>query len=596
MQHQPEWGVRCSEDGGATAALWAPAATTVVLATVGGMRVPLSRAKNGWHFCRAAHLPTGTYYRFIVDGVAVPDPASRWQPDGADGWSAVPDATAFRWTDASWRGRPWHETVLYEVHIGTFSDEGTFRAAIRRLDHLVRLGVTVVELMPVSTFPGRHGWGYDGVLPFAPHHAYGEPDDLKAFVDECHSRGLSVMLDVVCNHFGPVSNGISAYAPGFFTAEHHVPWGDAIDFSQPAVRSFFVENAVSWVTEFHMDGLRIDAVQAIFDDSAEHILDELSRRVRAAAAGRAVHLVLENDNNDERWLGSGRAYEAQWNDDFHHVMRVLLAGRRDGYYIDYADRPLQRLCMALTQGFSYQGEESHHRPGLRRGTPSAHLSPLCFVNFLQNHDQVGNTPFGQRLGALAPLRAVRLGAALLILAPSPPMLFMGEEWGSARPFDYFCDYGQPLADAIRKGRRDEFSHLPEFADPASIARLADPNAPVTRTNSVLDWDALEEEAHASLLALYTDLLAVRRAHVTPLLPSIAGNAGSFTVLGMRLDGSGGLEARWRLDDGRTLVLAANLSDNPIPWEPGPDETLFRLRPDLPEEQLQPWDLVLTVRS
>ena len=586
------WGVRPRSDGAADASLWAPAARSVALEIRGGATTPLSATGQGWFAGQVTAPVSGTRYRFVVDGTPWPDPAARAQPDGTDGWSEIVDPGAFRWTDGAWCGRPWHETVVYELHLGTFSRAGTFLGAIEHLDHLARLGVTVVELMPVNAFPGARGWGYDGVLPYAPHPAYGTPNELKALVDACHARGLSIVLDVVYNHFGPVSNGLDSYAPGFFTEAHHTPWGPAIDFAAPPVREFFLRNAVMWIEEFHFDGLRVDAVQAVFDDGSVHILDELSRRVHAAAGGRTIHLTLENDNNDNRWLGPGGPYEAQWNDDFHHVMRVLLAGRRDGYYRDYADKPLRRLGTAITEGFSYQGEESRHRPGLVRGTPSAQLPPSAFVNFLQNHDQIGNTPFGQRLSAVAPLGAVRLGAALTILAPSPPMLFMGEEWGSARPFDYFCDYPDPLASAVRKGRRDEFSHLPEFADPASVDRLADPNATATRDNSVLDWDALDQPAHAALLALHTELLALRRDQVAPLLPEIDGHSAAFTVLNELPDGTGALDARWRTRDGHTLVLAANLSGTPAPWTDRPGKVLFRLLPGDPGDVLPAWDLVL----
>ncbi len=600
----PVWGPQV-RNGKASLGLWAPAVEKVVVVGPDGGRTELRAGSDGWHTGGPDDLAPGSRYRFAVGDAFVADPASRCQPSGADGWSEVVDPNAYPWSDARWHGRPWHETVLYELNVGTFSHAGTFLGAIEHLDHLAALGVTMIELMPVATFPGLRNWGYDGVLPFAPHCAYGHPDDLKRLVDECHARGISVVLDVVYNHFGPASNDIPAYAPGFFTDTHKTPWGEAINFDGPdagAVREFFVQNAVYWIVEFHMDGLRMDAVQAVFDNSAEHILAEIARRVRQAAPGRIIHLTLENDNNDTRWLartptGEAQHYEAQWNDDFHHVMRVLVTGRRDGYYVDYADAPLRRLGRALAEGFSYQGEESTHRPGLFRGTPSAHLAPTAFVNFLQNHDQVGNTPFGLRLTALAPDAAVRCGTAVMLLAPAIPMLFMGQEWGSARPFDYFCDYPPPLADMVRNGRREEFSHLPEFADPAALKRLTDPNAPATRDGSCLDWDSVGEPRHAAWLAFHRHLLDVRRETVVPLLPSLGGNAGTFEVIGEAgPDGGGAIEARWRLRDGRSLVMAANFSGHPVPWHVPAGRPLFRLCDDAPAGQLAAWDVQLMLEA
>ena len=589
----PSWGVQPD-----LVSLWAPAVEHVEILVQGSAPVAMQASAEGWHTAHTS-LPPASIYRFSCNGTAVPDPASRCQPEGADGWSEVTNPEAYRWSDQTWTGRPWRETVLYELHLGTFSREGTFLGAIGHLDHLAALGVTMIELMPVSTFPGSRNWGYDGVLPYAPHHGYGRPDDLKRLVDECHQRGISVVLDVVYNHFGPASNDIPDYAPGFFTDRHHTPWGGAIDFdgahAQP-VREFFIQNAIYWIEQFHMDGLRLDAVQAVFDDSPEHILDELARRVRAATPGRIVHLTLENDNNDARWLSQGTKYEAQWNDDFHHVMRVLVAQRRDGYYVDYTDAPLRRLGLALTEGFSYQGEESTHRPGLHRGTPSAYLPPTAFINFLQNHDQVGNTPFGKRLTALAPEAAVRLGTAILLLAPGIPMLFMGQEWGSARPFDYFCDYPPALADMVRNGRREEFSHLPEFADPDTLKLLADPNAASTRDGSVLDWEALDAPEHAAWLALHRELLDVRREAVIPLLERMAGSAGSFRILETSdAQGAGALEAAWNLTDGRRLLMTANLSGGAVAWQEPAGERLFSLTGTTTASELPAWGLVLTLQ-
>lgn len=590
-----EWGAKWLGDN-TSFSLWAPSATEVVVLGVDGPGHKLDRQGEGWHAATVPGFPPGARYRFLVNGAAVADPASRSQPDGPEGFSEVTDPAAYRWSDSAWHGRPWTETVLYELHVGTFSREGTFAGVIPHLEHLTALGVTMIELMPVGSFPGGWGWGYDGVLPFAPNAAYGSPDDLRRLVEACHGHGISVMLDVVYNHFGPHANMLPSYLPEFFTGKHKTPWGEAIAFDGPgarAVREFYVQNALYWIHDFHMDGLRLDAVQAVHDDSPEHILAEIARRVRAADPGRPVRLVLENDNNEAHWLDAAR-YEAQWNDDFHHALRVLTTGRRDGYYSDYADDPLRRLGRALTEGFSYQGEESHHRPGLIRGTPSAHLPPTAFVNFIQNHDQVGNTPFGRRITELAPEPQVRLATAVTLLSPGIPMLFMGQEWGSARPFDFFCDFPQPLAGLVRDGRRGEFSHLPEFQDVDMLAMLADPTAATTRDGSVLDWESIEHEPHARWLALHRHLLEVRRRVLLPLLPEIGGSAGSLRTIPAEGggDGQGVIEARWALQDGGSLVMAANFCDASADWALDGSSQLFRLVEDTPPGTLGPWDLVL----
>ncbi len=597
------WGAVWSEDA-TSFAIWAPSAAAVELVRVHSHPTPLAKAGDGWHRATVPGLRPGDRYRFRIDGSLVPDPASRRQPDGVDGASALVDPRAFAWTDAAWHGRPWTETVLYELHVGTFTPEGTFLGAIARLDHLANLGVTMIELMPVESFPGSRNWGYDGVLPFAPSETYGTPDDLRRLVDQAHRRGISVVVDVVYNHFGPTSNYLETYAPEFFTDRHETPWGGSIDFDGPqsnAVRAYFVENALEWLTDFHCDGLRLDAVQAIFDAGATHILEEIARKARAAAPDRPIHLMLENDKNEARWLerqGDTAPYDGQWNDDFHHVMRVLLAGQTDGYYEDYAEEPLRRLGRTLAEGFSYQGEESRNRPGLKRGTPSGHLPPSAFVAFLQNHDQVGNSAYGRRLTALAPEEAVRLGTAILLLAPSIPMLFMGQEWGSSRPFDFFCDYPPPLCDRVREGRREEFRKFREFADEAALDTLADPNAASTRDGSVNDWREIEMPAHAAWLAFHEKLIAVRKASIVPLLPAIDGHAGSFEVLPGHTDAQGiergVVVARWRLSDGRTLVLAANVSDRPADWTAGPSQPIFRMVEG--DAGLAPWDVAVALAA
>jgi maltooligosyltrehalose trehalohydrolase len=376
------------------------------------------------------------------------------------GASEVIDPGAFAWEDGDWNGRPWAEAVLYELHVGTFSPEGTFAGAQRRLDYLAELGVTAIELMPVGDFPGRCNWGYDGVLPFAPDASYGRPEDLKRLIQAAHRRGLMVLLDVVYNHVGPEGNYLHVYArDAFFTERHHTPWGAAVNFDGPGselVRRFFVDNALYWLEEYHLDGLRLDAVHAILDDSPLHVLEEIAQAVREGPGReRALHLVLENDANQSRFLtrtaaGSPRWYDAQGNDDIHHALHAILTGERHGYYGDNADVPHRHLGRCLAEGFAHQGEASAYRGGEARGERSAHLPPGAFVGFLQNHDQVGNRAFGERLPVLAPPDALTLATAILLLAPSPPLLFMGEEHAAAVPFLYFCDFGPDLAAAVTR--------------------------------------------------------------------------------------------------------------------------------------------------
>ena len=595
-----QWGATWSPEA-ARFTLWTPSAQRVEVLTSDGGCHDCIRS-NGWHEAEVAGLASGSTYRFRVDGLVVPDPASRLQPRVVFGDSVLVDQGSYAWQDGAWTGRPWHETVLYELHIGTFSAEGTYLGAIAHLDHLASLGVTMVELMPVSAFPGARNWGYDGVQPFAPCERYGSPDALKQLVDACHGRGLSVMLDVVYNHFGPEGNWLPNYAPEFFNERHHTPWGGAVNYDGPharAVRDYVIQNAAYWVDTFHFDGLRLDAVQEIYDDGPVHILEELSGHLRSVVRDRPIHLVLENDHNVARWLEPGaRHYDAQWNDDFHHTMRVLVSGQTDGYYEDFAERPIEHLGRALTQGFSYQGQESKHRPGMMRGTPSAHLPPTAFVTFLQNHDQVGNSVFGHRLTDLAPAAAVRLGTAVLLLSPGIPMLFMGQEWGAAQPFNFFCDFEPPLADMVREGRRNEFRHFDAFNDPDALAQLADPNAPATMDASRLQWNCLLVPNHAEWLAFHRELLQVRRDALVPLLPLIEAGAARYRVLSDKgADGrpGGALEASWPLSDGRALTLAANFSDEGVPWQAADRAVLFRLD-EAAQDVIQPWSMALVMQD
>jgi malto-oligosyltrehalose trehalohydrolase len=549
--------------------LWAPAAASVALRLDGGGRdLPMAQDGDGWFAVTTDLAKPGSRYRYVIDDFPVPDPASRYQPDDVHGPSEVIDPAAHDWQDAAWRGRPWEEIILYELHVGSFSESGDFAGIERHLDHLVSLGVTAIELMPLADFPGTRNWGYDGVLPFAPDARYGRPEALKRLVEACHARGLAVFLDVVYNHFGPEGNYLGRVAPGFFTERHHTPWGAAIDFARAPVRNFFVENALYWLHEFNIDGLRFDAVHAILDDSDRHILLELAERIHAASRhDRPRHLILENDNNEawplRREDGQLRSYAAQWNDDLHHALHVLASGETGGYYEDYADAPVARLGRALAEGFAYQGEVSVHRDGARRGERSADLPPTAFVSFIQNHDQVGNNAFGRRLAKVSPPELLKLVSAIYLLAPQIPMLFMGEEWGADQPFPFFCDFEPDLADKVREGRRQEFARFPEFRDAAARARIPDPSAPETFAHAVLDWHAIAQPSHAEWLQFYRDILALRRQTIIPRLRGMGGESGTYRLIGDR-----GLAVTWQLGDGARLVLNANFGDAPIgPREP-----------------------------
>jgi maltooligosyltrehalose trehalohydrolase len=548
------------EEGAIRFRLWAPGEERVGLAIDGRDEpVPMTPAADGFFETFVKDLRAGARYRFqLSGGERVPDPASRFQPDDVNGPSEAIDPGAYRWRE-SWTGRQWDDIVLYELHVGAFSPEGTFAGAASKLDHLARLGVTAVEIMPVSDFSGRRNWGYDGAFPYAPDASYGRPEDFKAFVEAAHAHGIAVLLDVVYNHFGPEGNFLPLYAPDFFTSRRRTGWGDAIQFDGPSsrpVRDFFIENAEYWIEEFHLDGLRLDAVHAIKDDSRPDVLDELGQRLRSRFQ-RPVHLVLENESNDPRRLardgGKAGRYTAQWNDDIHHVLHVAATHEKSGYYAAYGRTEL--LGRALAEGFAYQGEMMAYR-NAPRGGPSAGLPPTAFVSFIQNHDQIGNRAFGERLNSLAPPEAIRALASVYLLAPQIPMLFMGEEWGAVQPFLFFCDFGGKLADAVRKGRREEFSRFPEFADPERVAEIPDPSAEATFLASKLDWSRID----TGHLAFYRELLETRREYVRPLLPSIQ-HAGEALVLGGQA-----VRVSWRAGDLR-LVLDANLSARPVPSPP-----------------------------
>lgn len=493
--------------------VWAPRAERVELVVGSDERLPMTRGEFGVHHVVTDALRHGSDYAFAQDGgEPLPDPRSRWQPRGVHGPSRVVDHRRFAWTDAGWRAGPLAGAVIYELHVGTFSPAGTFDGALERIDALVELGVTHVELMPVAAFSGVRGWGYDGVFPFAVHEPYGGPDGLKRFVDGCHARGLAVLLDVVYNHVGPEGNVLERYGP-YFTDHYSTPWGKAVNLDGPEsdeVRRFVLDNAAGWLSDYHLDGLRIDAVHAIIDTSATHILEEMAQRVEtlAVALDRPLVLVAESDLNDPRLVRSretgGYGLDAQWSDDFHHALHAWLTGERQGYYEDFGR--LDDLARALRTPFLYDGRYSGFRRRRHGRTPST-IQPSRYLGYAQNHDQIGNRATGDRLVHLVGMELAEVAMALVLTAPWVPMLFQGEEWGASSPFQYFTDHQDPsLADAVRQGRREEFSAF--GWDPAEIP---DPQAPETCERSRLNWDERERSPHAELLAWTRDLVALRRS-------------------------------------------------------------------------------------
>jgi maltooligosyltrehalose trehalohydrolase len=571
--------------GGVGFRLWAPGARAVKLM----LDKPLDMEKRGgWFALHVAEAGPGTRYTFNIDGeIDIPDPASHCQPRDVHGPSEVIDHASFQWQTKDWQGLPWERAAFLESHVGTFTKAGTFRAMSEHLDHLAQTGITALELMPVADFPGRWNWGYDGVLLFAPDSAYGRPDDLKALVDAAHSRGIMVFLDVVYNHFGPEGNYLHRIAPAFFSDEHHTPWGVAIDYRVPEVRAFAIENALHWLRDYRFDGLRLDAVHPIVEPGKPNILTELAAAVNelAATSGRHIHLVLENDDNAAHFLQltpkpANGFYRAQWNDDYHHAWHVLLTAESAGYYRDYQDAG-SHIARTLAQGFAYQGEHSAFR-GRARGEPSAQLPRADFVNFVQNHDQIGNRPMGERLSVLAKPQALEAALAVLFLQPGPPLMFMGDEWGATEPFPFFCDFKGELAQAVRQGRRREFAeayavHGDEIPDPLSQA---------TRDSAVLDWSARTEPAHAKRLALTRALLAARHCFVAPLIPAM-------TTPGDVQFETGLLAARWAAGN-KALMLLANLADAAQAKPAGAwGQPIWG---DAPPDVLPPWSVYAALQS
>ncbi|WP_375458068.1 malto-oligosyltrehalose trehalohydrolase [uncultured Enterovirga sp.] len=568
MQHRHviPFGAEIVEPG-VRFALWAPSAENVSL-VLDGADHPMPKAEGGWRRTTVAEARAGSLYSYRIGDQLVPDPASRYQPQDVKGPSAVVDPGAYRWSDEAWRGRPWEEAVIYEVHVGTATPEGTFAALADKLPDLVALGITAVELMPLNEFQGRRNWGYDGVLPYAPDSSYGSPDDLKALVDRAHGLGLMMFLDVVYNHFGPVGNYLHSYAASFFTERHSTPWGAGLNVDGDdggPVRDFFVENAVYWVREFRFDGLRFDAVHAILDDGDRHIIAELAERTREAAPNRQIHLILENEHNEPGWLarderGRPLLHTAQWNDDIHHCWHTLITGESEAYYADFADDPVGRLRRCLSEGFAYQGDVSKHG-GKPRGASSGHLPPSAFVAFLQNHDQIGNRAMGDRL--TGPAEHMSLARAGLLLTPQIPMLFMGEEWAASTAFQFFVDFSDDpdLSNAVRDGRRREFRHFAAFSDPVNAEKIPDPTLEETFRRSTLDYAERARQPHSGVLEEFRTLLRIRRDTIVPLTSSPYLGASS------RIPQDGVVDVVWRYVSG-ILRFVGNFGQTDLTLDSG----------------------------
>jgi malto-oligosyltrehalose trehalohydrolase len=527
--------------------IWAPAQRALSVAIEGRPSLAMARDGAGW-FAVEANCGAGTRYRYVLaDGTQVPDPAARAQSGDIHGPSIVIDPRSYQWRNRNWRGRPWREAVIYELHVGLL---GGFTGVAQELSRLAKLGITAIELMPIAEFPGSRNWGYDGVLPFAPECSYGSPDKLKSLVDAAHDHQLMIFLDVVYNHFGPDGNYLHLYAPEMFRADLSTPWGPAIDFRRNDVRRFFIENVLYWLLEYCFDGLRFDAVNQIPE---QDWLDEMAAEVRRVVGPeRHIHLVLENDNNTAKYVTGG--FDAQWNDDGHHVLHLLLTGERDGYYQDYSDNPAARLARCLKDGFIYQGEPSAYRGGKARGTLSAELPPTAFVLFLQNHDQIGNRAFGERLTVLVDPKALEAAIALQLLCPQIPLIFMGEEQASRAPFLFFTDHNPDLAKAVREGRRCEFASFSPRQDPEYLKRIPDPNDPDTFERSKPGSDA---SLAGRREALYKELLAIRQAEIVPRLHDMQ-------ALDARAIGPAAVLARWRVGDHALLMIGTNLGTSAAP--------------------------------
>lgn len=550
--------------------VWAPLPKKVEL-QVGAEKFPMNAQADGWWSAQISSAKVGDDYGFILDGEEpFPDPRSALQPDGVHKLSRLVDQNKFRWTDKNWQSPPLASAVIYELHLGTFTPGGTFLSAIEKLDHLLALGVTHVELMPVVEFSGNHGWGYDGVDLFAPHHAYGAPDDLKKLVDACHARGLGAILDVVYNHLGPAGNYLAKFAP-YFTKKYAPTWGEALNYDgadSENVRRFFCDNTLMWLRDFRFDGLRLDAVHAIYDLSAQHFLEQLKLEVEqlSAQTGRHLFLIPESDLNDPRLLWprerGGFNLDAQWSDDFHHALHTVLTGEKNGYYSDFGK--LENLATAMQRAFVFDGEISTHRRR-KHGRPVENLSGHRFLGYLQNHDQVGKRAQGERSSALMSVGKLKIGATRVLTSPFVPMLFQGEEWGAATPFLYFTDYQEPeLASAVGEGRCKEFAAFgwkPE--------EVPHPQARETFERSKLNWSELAENSHAEILEWYEKLIQFRRAEK---------DLGDGDLKNVRVEFDE--KNRWLVMRRGTITVVCNFSNQPrrIPLPVGEYKTLLASEP------------------
>ncbi|HAU8265048.1 TPA: malto-oligosyltrehalose trehalohydrolase [Kluyvera intermedia] len=582
------WGAEWLGNGAVRFRVWASGQPTITL-RLAGKDLDMRPCDEGWFELTVENVAPGTEYQYVLaDGMTIPDPASRAQKADVNGPSLVIDPTQYRWQHPQWQGRPWEETVVYELHIGTFTPEGTFRSAIRKLPYLAELGITQIEVMPLSQFGGNRGWGYDGVLLYAPHSAYGTPDDFRAFVDTAHGLGLSVVLDIVLNHFGPEGNYLSLLSPDFFDSSRSTPWGAGIAYDVDAARRYIAEAPLYWLTEFRLDGLRFDAIDQIEDKSEKHILMDIARRIRQQITDRPIHLTTEDSRNiidlhprDED--GSASLFTAEWNDDLHNAVHVLATGETQAYYQDFADAPEKWVARALAEGFAYQGEVSPHS-GEPRGVDSRGQPPAAFVDFIQNHDQVGNRALGERLISLAGPERSQLLLAALLLSPHIPLIFMGEEYGETRPFLFFTDFHGELARAVREGRAKEFAGHSGYDG----VDVPDPNAERTFTLSKLNWQALQSTEGKAWLALTRELLALRQQYIVPLLAQTSGQNGRVVDTA-----PGFLAVRWTFPDG-TLSMALNLGEHAMPVPDFPGNTLFA-RPTITNE-LPPHSIVVRLAS
>ena len=563
-------GAELLPGGGVHFRVWAPGAKSVEVVVENGAPMALARESDEYWAGVDLQSRSGMLYRFKIDGRGpFPDPASRYQPEGPDGASEVIDPSAFRWSDADWKGVAAHGQVLYEMHIGTFTREGTWTSAMQRLSDLKELGITCLEVMPVNEFVGRFGWGYDGVDLFAPYHHYGRPDDFRRFVDRAHAVGLGVILDLVYNHFGPDGNYLREFSPSYFNREHQTDWGEAINFDgddRVGVREYFIANAVHWISEYHLDGFRFDATQSIVDSSSRHILADITEAARKAAGKRTIYLINENEPQNTRLVRppahGGYGMDALWNDDFHHSALVALSGHSEAYYADHPGTA-QEFVSSAKWGYLYQGQRYAFQKR-RRGTPGLDLPPTAFVHFLQNHDQVANSGRGHRVHQFAAIGQLKAMTALWLLMPQTPMFFQGQEWAASSPFLYFADHRPDLAKLVCAGRARELSQFPSIASEEMQKCLPNPADPKTFEVCKLDSSEAQKPMHAEMHRLHQDLLRIRREEAVFRRVQGRGDIDGAVL------GDGALVLRYFAADGRDWLVVCNLErDLPLAVAPEP---------------------------